>query len=662
MKLYHSIELHWADTRAILIEWSSGKAGNKTTAPIIPGTSFVGCTEEIKPDRITAASGIPAICWRDEEDHLFEQMQLRENTDYYVDVTVPVSLEEALNRASTGEWWPFTERLSGVFKRAPHRYWKEKDGKTTLVGRLNFGSHVGIADLTIVGGRRFLAEVVCTKLGYFEDYRELLRDISDKVSTLLMQVDTATAVRFRQSPSVNDEPLVYLFHLRRLMAPGSLPLAVESVLRNPHRLLKRQSELVSPELLRNPSPKAFLNNYPRLDFSRGGPLERLFRGFSPRQVPEEAENETPDTPENRYVLEFLQGLLHMIERLRKRLRERGYSASLRETESWSEQVAEWLSRPSWRDVGRFTHFPSNSQILQRRLGYRAILEADFRLQVGLRLPWDRGLQLSTATDGDVRPIYELYEYWCFFTLRETLRSICGNEDSSSNTLVTTKRDGLEIQLQKGKQASLTFTPKVGSGSCKVHLFYNKKFSRAPSPSEDWNGSYTAVFYPDCSILVETPNRKHWLHFDAKYRLDFKLWEQFTSKTPVTVENEIETDTFRLDQEEDVNVYKLGDLYKMHTYRDALLGSRGAYVLYPGPSGTEELFLRAPSLGFEPSTAKLPSVGAFPLRPGGEAGLKRIKEFLATALTVLATNGEMYQEETGLLINSTIKSVETIEDN
>ena len=53
-------------------------------------------------------------------------------------------------------------------------------------------------------------------------------------------------------------------------------------------------------------------------------------------------------------------------------------------------------------------------------------------------------------------------------------------------------------------------------------------------------------------------------------------------------------------------YKDGDIYKMHTYKDAILRSEGAYILYPGDSS--KVFR-----GVEDE--KIPSVGAFPLTPG-----------------------------------------------
>ena len=51
-------------------------------------------------------------------------------------------------------------------------------------------------------------------------------------------------------------------------------------------------------------------------------------------------------------------------------------------------------------------------------------------------------------------------------------------------------------------------------------------------------------------------------FDAKYRLDrFEVSDG--------------------DADDDAATYKRADLYKMHTYRDAILSVKSAFVVYPG---------------------------------------------------------------------------------
>jgi len=64
---------------------------------------------------------------------------------------------------------------------------------------------------------------------------------------------------------------------------------------------------------------------------------------------------------------------------------------------------------------------------------------------------------------------------------------------------------------------------------------------------------------------------------------------------------------RDDLEEKEAVFKDGDIYKMHTYKDSILMSEGSYVLYPGDKTKQ----------FLESNMIIPSVGAFSLTPGND---------------------------------------------
>ena len=91
-------------------------------------------------------------------------------------------------------------------------------------------------------------------------------------------------------------------------------------------------------------------------------------------------------------------------------------------------------------------------------------------------------------------------------------------------------------------------------------------------------------------------------------------------------------------------YQRTDLLKMHTYRDAVLGSRGSYVLFPGDGVDEEIFLRLPNERYPHSSFRIPSVGAFQLRPSSVGTQSdRLRQFLALVLKEIA-DGRPYHEE------------------
>lgn len=75
-----------------------------------------------------------------------------------------------------------------------------------------------------------------------------------------------------------------------------------------------------------------------------------------------------------------------------------------------------------------------------------------------------------------------------------------------------------------------------------------------------------------------------------------------------------------DKEESEGSFKNIDLYKMHSYKDAIRRSGGAYILYPGKSNDKTTFQ-----GFHEI---IPGVGAFSLRPNNEReATENIKTFI-----------------------------------
>ena len=108
------------------------KRGSGEPIANLPALPFVTlCEREVAQDDY-ALRGIPAICWRDDGPVLFEQLQLRENTDYFIDITLPISKIEAERRTALRPARPFSERLRGVFASDPPSRWKEPDAAISL--------------------------------------------------------------------------------------------------------------------------------------------------------------------------------------------------------------------------------------------------------------------------------------------------------------------------------------------------------------------------------------------------------------------------------------------------------------------------------------------------------------------------------------------------
>lgn len=143
----------------------------------------------------------------------------------------------------------------------------------------------------------------------------------------------------------------------------------------------------------------------------------------------------------------------------------------------------------WREVGALTQIPANSQTLLRKRGYKDLLRYDLSLRMAMDLAWNDGAQLSDGLSGDIRPVNQIYEYWCFFCLREILLSLC--TEVGGGNFLTVSKDGLKVRLTKGARSECRFEFTGTNGArVLVSLFFNRRFRRPKTPQSAWEGSYT----------------------------------------------------------------------------------------------------------------------------------------------------------------------------
>ena len=114
-----------------------------------------------------------------------------------------------------------------------------------------------------------------------------------------------------------------------------------------------------------------------------------------------------------------------LNRLIKDIRQRvgkQYQASRKKLAEWESVVDELLLHPLWQLVGECRAFP-NSMVMYERHGYCDYLQGLMFLDLGLLVNSDFGV-IDRVT-GDLKPIWDLYEMWCYFQLRAILEKITG---------------------------------------------------------------------------------------------------------------------------------------------------------------------------------------------------------------------------------------------
>jgi len=404
-------------------------------------------------------------------------------------------------------------------------------------------------------------------------YRSLLEDLVEQNARLPFAFEAVTGHAAEEAPQ--PPTLLFVYHFLR-QYHSRLGAALETILHVPHRLLHEQETILPLAQTDTIDPGV-------VDWILANPQEwvrapqvaiaRRLRGHAPARVWQRRAEETFDTPPNRFVR-------HFVGELAQWLAHPELAVFAKQLLPARAIVEEARRAPLFDQVGDMHRFPGESQILLRRDGYRELSHL-WRLFHLARRPFFGPLQEAI----DSRDVATLYEFWCFYALAERLQRKLG---SARFELEITDTRGLEYE------ASARFA--VSSW----RLVYNQPFWRR----DDCSGSYSVGLRPDFS-LVE--GRRAVLVFDAKFRFE----AQDLSPEVDTYEQALTRGDLR-------RVAKRADLYKMHTYRDAL-GARAAVALYPGD---EAIFYDASThkpgpIGLdhllgpgEPS-----GVGALPFSPG-----------------------------------------------
>jgi len=483
-----------------------------------------------------------------------------------------------------------------------------EDGRTgRLRTRLRTGSvlvRVMVEDTT-VGQCRL--EVRARKLGWRDEYRWMMRDLTRSLTEIVLQRFAASEVLLTPDYSREPATLYQRFALlAALLEDDALTGAIEHVMARPHTAWRAVREEQAWD--RGAASSSDLAR----QIARGGPgrrapdhlpISRLPRThFARRDVPDR------DTPPNRFVKFALQGWLRLVNEVEDALELETRKETAPVTRGRLEvararrHLEALLARPFFAEIGALDRFPGEDTVLQQRAGYRAVFRAFWQSEVASKLTWE---SCEDSYHSGQRDVATLYEYWVFLTVLQVVESLC---DASVNrdALFTPSKAGLTLRLARGTHLSFTGMAHAGGHPVRIDVHYNQTFSSGA-------GSWTAQMKPDVALCLTPQDQgpgqmETWVHFDAKYRA-------------------------RDLGEDEVTRWRRDDLIKMHAYRDAIVRSAGAYVLYPGER----------SKNLPRHHELLPGLGAFALRPtaGGEAsGVSMLRGFLAG---VLEHVGDLYTQ-------------------
>lgn len=467
---------------------------------------------------------------------------------------------------------------------------ERNNNKNIYLLRFNSSNYVGVLNLSFLGVFSSLIEVESIKINYQEEYNNLLLKIAE------LDVDLTTRARsiFEVSAGlgdniINDDNLLttkFAF-LKAKILSGELELLYNHFLRKPIVRIKEEEEIKNIWEIDSFN----ISNY--IDGLLSDSIIDQIGNRIPAKINTNYFDDEIDTVENQFIKYVLEFIVQLLEKYKSLISNSNLNILELEIEECLNRCYNIISNPIFNLISRLKYFPSKSNALQVKYPYRDIF------YIYMMLFYEVEIQDTTIENSMTVPLKDLpklYEYWCLLSIIELLNKEFGNSDLVINEFVKYNsqnlcyvicptRNGMTYNLNNGK---------------KLVLYYQKSYSVNNIIYE--GRSYSHNLDPDISLELFIEDKLvAIIHFDSKYKL------------------------------ESLTTFKNEDIDKMHTYKDAILGTIGAYVLYPG--NVTESYIQE-----ERNQKKLnqyfPSVGAFVLNIANNnisseqnAVLKLINEFV-----------------------------------
>ena len=504
------------------------------------------------------------------------------------------------------------------------------------IGRVEPGLDTGLCDLFLDNAQdgrevaRGCIEILSSKISYREDYRGMLGFIAEACSQLLFDIRASGRMRLASATKHDTGNFQRQFEFLSVeLNSPRFRSALKRIMAMPHQRLHASARSVEIGQVRR-TGKDFARQLGMSGSRRavppGTPIGKRMEELEipnqslPARIAQREQIESVDTPENRFVKHVLTTFAAFLACIEASIKARANPAAarlLRRVDQLREILDEPLRHGFLKSVGNPHMLPLGSPVLQRKAGYREVLEAWLRFELASELIWRGGDDVYSAGKRDIAA---LYEYWLFFQLLRLFRDKFEAKGAAISSLFEQSDGGLRFKLKSGEALRIEGACVTRSRRLLARLSYN--LTQGVSESRENPGSWTRRMRPDYTLTLwpdafdldqaEAQELAVHIHFDAKYRVE-NITDLFGLK---------DEDLTSLKRQERRGNYNRADLLKMHAYRDAIRRSEGAYILYPG-EGDE-------ATRFEGFHEILPGLGAFAIKPGPEGqgvGLQQLSRFL-----------------------------------
>lgn len=587
--------------------------------------------------------------------------------------------DNTLFEISEGEAMEFGEAKIQLKEGCTYEYqftdkntkFKEGSKKNTIISYSKFGKHKGTINPNIYVGTHSLEiddspillqiEVRSVKSDYRSDYQFMLENITDKCTDLIMQIDSPITQHFETNFDTDSQTLYQRFSfVKSIIDSKEFEEAIHKVVSNPTTKWNEEQEEKDIRSIRRFSQKSIkqlASKSNRINISNDHYLNKSYGLTSiPIKIDSTRKVESIDTAENRFIKHALEVFLFFCENCESKFQK--YSTAKIESGILSSKISNLLNQSFFNEISRPTSLRLNSPVLQRKSGYREILNAWLKFDLAAKLVWKGG---DNVYDAGKKDIATLYEYWLFFTLLDLLKKVFDIEPKSIAELIQYEKDKLSLNLKQGTAIAMKGVYKSVSRNLNIQFSYNRSFGGGKTfPNA---GSYTTTLRPDYTLSIWPEEIKDareaekkelitHIHFDAKYKVKNFYDLISTSKGEELTAKEEEELLIEEEVEIKKGTFKNEDLLKMHAYKDAIRRTGGAYILYPG-EGEDK-----PFRGFH---ELIPGLGAFVIKPNkSEKDKEHLKSFIVKVIDVFNDRASQ-RENLAIKVHAIHKQTESEKD-
>lgn len=472
-------------------------------------------------------------------------------------------------------------------------YADREKGDYIIAAPLNFLNEPGIFNLIFSYTPRekpsrtdsISFRVVSPKLDTKDDYLHILNEINREYNEIVFQYLTKTVQNLTHGGH-SDNDVVWLSIFKQVI--DRYLRAVTYIVNRPHLRQTKEVHFSRAEKIKRWTAQM------AQQYERSQKRHSLDHDYFRHEVT----INTSDTAENRFVKFSLQRISRRLNQVFSCMRlnnDEITQSELDVLDEYSVRLRKLVNSPLFRSI-KAQPLHNESMVLQKRTGYAQVYRYWIMLQKGIEL-------YEGSTQIGVRPIWELYELWCFLKMRTMVAKILNLHFDNAEEITENPMPMIE-PFTENKQEHTIF---YHTAEDEVRLHYQHTYNRSSGEVH----TATTDNRPDIVLTIHKPDGFELTYlFDAKYR--------------VSDDNE-----FTKEDKEEINALRAADyppsdaINQMHRYRDAIYyGEKhqneqrhsakeiiGGYILFPGRGDDTAVRNR-----YFYKSIETVNIGAFPLLP------------------------------------------------